>query len=193
MGGCRLRAQTMPTPRAGSVPQLITLPQAVEVALKNNLTIQAADSYAEAVRHAVAAAKAGFYPRLDFSEGLVHSNNPVFVFSSLLAQRRFTAQDFALGSLNFPLPLDNFRTQFAAAMPLYDAGRSSRGVRQARLDLQGAQRGADRTRQEAIYNVIGAYLNQLLSEESVRVAEASVSPPVRTWGGRRHGSRRVKP
>lgn len=169
-----LHAQAMPAPQAGSVPQMVTLPQAVEVALKNNPTLQAEDSYAEAVRHAVAEAKSGYYPRLDFSEGFVRSNNPVFVFSSLLTQRQFTAEDFALGSLNYPLPLNNFRTQFAAAMPLYDAGRTSRGVRDARLDSQGAQRGADRTRQEVIYNVIGAYLNQLLAEESVRVAEASV-------------------
>ena len=169
-----LRAQTSRASQTASPPQEITLPQAVEVALKNNPTLQAADSYAEAVRHAVAEAKSGYYPRLDFSEGFVRSNNPVFVFGSLLTQRQFTAQDFALGSLNFPLPLDNFRTQFSAAMPLYDAGRTARGVRDARLDSQGAERGADRTRQEVIYDVIGAYLNQLLAQESVRVAEASV-------------------
>jgi hypothetical protein len=65
--------------------------------------------------YAEAGAKAGYFPRLDFSEGLTRSNNPVFVFSNLLTQRRFAAPDFVLGSLNFPLPLDNFRTQFAAS------------------------------------------------------------------------------
>jgi len=171
IGAARLKAQTAP---GASAPGEITLPQAVESALKNNPAIQAADSYAEAVRHAVAAAKAGYYPRLDFSEGVVRSNNPVFVFSSLLTQRQFTAQNFALGSLNFPLPFDNFRTQFAASMPLYDAGRTSRGVRDARLDSKGAQQGAQRTRQEVIYSVINAYLNQLLAQQSVGVAESSV-------------------
>lgn len=169
-----LHAQATPAPQAGSVPQSITLPQAVETALKNNPTVQAADSYADAVGHAVAAAKAGYYPHLDFSEGFVRSNNPVFVFGSLLTQRQFTAQDFALGSLDFPLPLDNFRTQFAAAMPVYDAGQTSRVVRNAQLDSQDAQHGATRTRQEVIYGVINAYLGQLLARESVRVAEASV-------------------
>lgn len=171
LGGAALQAQTTQT---GSAPQQLTLPQAVELALKNNPTLQAADSYAEAVRHAVAGAKAGYYPHLDFSEGFVRSNNPVFVFGTLLNQRQFSAPDFALGSLNFPLPIDNFRTQFAAAVPLYDAGRTSRQVRDARLDSQGAQRSAERTRQEVIYSVINAYLGQLLAEESVRVAEASV-------------------
>jgi outer membrane protein len=155
-------------------PQKITLPQAVEVALKNNPTLQAADSYAEAVRHAVAGAKGGYYPRLGFSEGFTRSNNPVFVFSSLLTQRQFAAQNFALGSLNFPLPLDNFRTQFTASAPLYDAGQTRRRVHDAKLDSQGAEHGADRTRQEVIFNVINAYLNQLMAKESVGVAEASV-------------------
>jgi outer membrane protein len=167
-GAAALPAQT------SSAPQEITLPQAIEMALKNNPTLQAADSYAESVRHAVAGAKAGYLPRLDFSEGFMRSNNPVFVFSSLLIQRRFAAQDFALGSLNFPLPLDNFRTQFAASAPLYDAGQTSRRVRDARLDSQGAQRGVERTRQEVIYNVVSTYLNQLLAQESVGVAQASV-------------------
>jgi outer membrane protein len=167
-GASALQAQT------SSAPKELTLPQAVEVALKNNPTLQAADSYAEAVGHAVAGAKAGYLPRLDFSEGFARSNNPVFVFSSLLTQRRFAARDFGLGSLNFPLPLDNFRTQFAASAPLFDAGQTSRRVRDARLDSRGAQRGAERTRQEVIYNVINTYLNQLLAQESVGVAEASV-------------------
>jgi len=168
LAGVALQAQSPAAPRE------ITLPQAVEVALKNNPAIQAADSYADAVRHAVEGAKSGYFPRLDFSEGFVRSNNPVFVFGGLLTQRRFEAQDFALGALNFPLPLDNFRTQFAATAPLYDAGRTSRQLRDARLNAQGAQRGADRTRQEVIYAVINAYLNQLLAGEGVTVAETSV-------------------
>jgi len=167
-GATALEAQT------ASVPQEVSLPQAVAVALQNNPTLQAAKSYAEAVRHAVAGARAGYYPRLDFSEGFARSNNPVFVFSSKLTQRQFTAQDFELGALNYPPPIDNFRTQFAAAMPLYDAGQTSRQVRDARLDSQGAQRGAERTSQEVIYNVISAYLAQLLAQQSVGVAEASV-------------------
>ncbi|HKS96023.1 MAG TPA: TolC family protein [Terriglobia bacterium] len=157
-----------------SPPEEFTLPQAVELALKNNPALQAADSYAEAVRHAVASAKAGYYPRVDFSEGFTRSNNPVFVFSSLLTQRRFAAQDIALGSLNFPLPLDNFRTQFTAGVPLYDAGQTARRVHDARFNSQEAEESVKRTRQEVIYQVIISYLNQILAGESVSVAEESV-------------------
>lgn len=155
-------------------PKPITLQDAVGIALKNNPTIQSADAYAEAVRSGIAEAEAGRYPRLDFSEGFTRGNNPVYVFGSLLTQRQFTAQNFALGFLNYPTPLDNFRMQFSAGVPIYDAGQASRRVRDARLDTEGAQRARERTSQEIIFNVINAYTNELLAHENVRVAEAAL-------------------
>jgi outer membrane protein len=153
----------------------LTLQEAVAVALEKNPTVQAADAYADAVKQGITVAAAGRYPRLDFSEGFARGNNPVYVFGSLLTQRQFTARNFDLGFLNTPPPLDNFRTQFSASMPLWDAGRTSRKVHDARLEAQSATRGGERTRQEVIFNVIEAYLNGLLARENVRVAEASVA------------------
>jgi outer membrane protein len=155
--------------------KLLTLQEAVAVALEKNPTVQAADAYADAVKQGITVAAAGRYPRLDFSEGFARGNNPVYVFGSLLTQRQFAAQNFELGFLNTPPPLDNFRTQFTASMPLWDAGRTSRKVHDARLEAQSATRGGERTRQEVIFNVIEAYLNGLLARENVRVTEASVA------------------
>jgi outer membrane protein len=154
--------------------QPLTLPQAVSIAMKNNPTIQGAESYADAVRQGIAMAQSSRYPRVDFSEGFTRSNNPVFVFSSLLMQRHFGAQNFQIQSLNFPTPVNNFQTQFAATAPLYDAGKTSRQVRDAKLDSQSAEQAKSRTQQEVIFNVIGSYTTELLAQESARVAEASV-------------------
>ncbi|MGD0693821.1 MAG: TolC family protein [Terriglobia bacterium] len=152
----------------------LTLKEAVNLALKHNPSIQAADAYADAVRRGMSIAASGRYPRLDFSEGVERGNNPVYVFSSLLTERRFTQQNFTLSALNFPTPIDNFRTQFAASAPLYDAGQTVRRVRDARLDAQGAERALQRTSQEIIFSVIQSYTDELLARESVRVAEAAV-------------------
>jgi outer membrane protein len=162
------RAQT---PAAGKP---LTLQEAVAVALEKNPTVQAADAYADAVKEGITVAASGRYPRLDFSEGFTRGNNPVYVFGSLLTQRQFTERNFELSFLNTPPPLNNFRTQFTASMPLWDAGRTSRRVRDARLEAQSAVRAGDRTRQEVVFNVIEAYLNGLLARESVRVAQAAV-------------------
>jgi outer membrane protein TolC len=156
-----------------SATATLTLPEAVQLALKNNPTVQATDAYAEAVRHGITIAQSGRYPRIDFSEGVTRGNNPVYVFGSLLTQGQFTAANFVLPSLNYPAPLDNFRTQFTAAMPLWDAGQTSRRVRDARLNSQGAAQATERSRQEVIFAVVQAYLNGLLARESVRVAEAA--------------------
>lgn len=109
-----------------------------------------------------------------FSEDFARSNNPVLVFSNLLTERQFGEEDFQIGSLNFPLPLDNFQTQFIARTPLYDGGQTSRRARDARLDAQAARQSLQRTSQEVIFSVIRAYLDDLLAAESVRVTEAAI-------------------
>lgn len=152
----------------------VTLQQAVNIALKNNPTIKAASAYAQATRHAIDVAKAGYFPHVKFSEGFTRGNNPVYVFGTLLTQRQFTAANFDLGFLNVPPPTDNFRTQFSASMPLYDFGRLSKMVKGAKLRSQGTHDIADRTRQGVIFGVINAYLNELLARERVQVAKASV-------------------
>ena len=53
-------------------------------------------------------------------ESWQRGNQPVFVFSSLLAQRQFTAADFALDALNHPDAVDNFRSAVTVEQPLFD-------------------------------------------------------------------------
>ncbi len=155
-------------------PAPLTLKQAVALALEKNPAIHAANAYAAAVRRTIAVAQAGRYPRVDFSEGFTRGNNPVYVFGSLLTQRQFTARNFALGFLNVPPPLDNFRTAFSASMPLYDAGEIGRRVRDARLGAESATAGARRARQQVIFGVVRAFFDELLARQNIRVAEAAV-------------------
>jgi outer membrane protein len=117
---------------------VLTLEEAVRVAVEKNPTVQAADAYAQEVEEGIAEAKASRVPRIDFSESFLRGNNPVYVFGSLLTERQFTAADFALSRLNTPTPLDNFRTQFAASLPLFDAGQTRGRIRDAQLGAESA-------------------------------------------------------
>ncbi|TAM84703.1 MAG: TolC family protein [Acidobacteria bacterium] len=166
-----LKAQTKAPAPAGP----LSLPQAVDIALKHNPSVHAATAYADAARHAIDTARAGYLPQLNFSEGVTRGNNPVYVFGTLLTQRQFTAANFDLGFLNVPPPLDNFRTQFAASMSLYDFGRTSDRVRNARIEAQGGRSNVSRTEQNVVFDVIKAYLSGLLAREQIRVAEAAVA------------------
>ena len=168
---------TIPPAAAGQAPGPtsgnLTLAEAVRMALEKNPTVQAADAYAKAVHQGIAEARAAWMPRVDFSEGFTRGNNPVYVFGGLLTERQFTASDFGLGSLNTPRPLDIFRTQFSAALSLYDGGQTGRRVKDAKLSAQGAGENGQRTRQELIFNVVKSYSDELLARENVRVAEAA--------------------
>jgi outer membrane protein len=166
-----VRAQSRaPTPRGP-----VSLPQAVDIALRNNPTVHAATAYADAAQHAIDAAKSGYLPNLNFSEGFTRGNNPVYVFGTLLTQRQFTAANFDLGLLNVPPPIDNFRTQFSASMPLYDFGRTSGRIKNARIQAQGVREAADRNQQSVVFDVISAYMNEFLAREQVRVTQAAVA------------------
>ena len=169
--GTTVKAQTKAPVPSGPV----SLEQAVNIALKNNPTVHAASAYASAAQHAIDAAKAGYMPQLNFSEGFTRGNNPVYVFGTLLTQRQFTAANFDLGFLNYPPPVDNFRTQFSASMPLYDFGRTSGRVKDARIQAQTVRESASRNEQGVVFDVVNAYLNGLLAQEQVRVAQASVT------------------
>src|SRR6476469_1832067 len=95
------------TPALAQTP--LTLAEAVTRARTHNPD---AGSTAAAEREAaqrVVQARAGYWPRVDLLGSWQRGNQPVFVFSSLLAQRQFTAADFALGTLNHPDAVDNFR------------------------------------------------------------------------------------
>jgi len=167
---CLTAASQAPMPAPGN----LTLAQAVSIALEKNPTVHAADAYSKAVHEGIAEARAARMPRVDFSEGITRGNNPVYVFGGLLTERQFTSSDFALGSLNTPRPLDIFRTQFSAALPLYDAGQTGRRIKDAKLSEQGAGENGQRTRQELIFNVVKSYTDELLARENTRVAEAAV-------------------
>jgi outer membrane protein len=157
MNASRSPAERMPAGSGPTTPgpaRVLVLSDAVAIALKKNPAVGAADAYADAVRQGIKTAQAGRYPRLDFSYRFTRSNNPVYVFGTLLTQGQFQAEDFRLDFLNHPPPLDNFRPQFTASMPLYDAGEISHRVKDARLETQGAQQGLHRTQQEVVFNAV---------------------------------------
>ena len=111
----------------------ISLADAVRLALAHNQTIAAASAGSNAAKARIDEAHAGWLPRLNYSESFVRSDNPVFVFSSLLTQHQFTADNFQLGPLNRPDALNNFQSQLAVDQLIYDGGRTRQAVRSAQL------------------------------------------------------------
>ncbi len=167
---CALLAAQSPV----SVEALLSLKEAVRLALARNQSVTAADATQQEAASRVSEARSGYLPKLDYSESWTRSDNPVFVFSSLLMQHQFGAQNFDPGSLNRPGFLNNFASRIAADQPLYDAGRTRRAVRSQQLNEDIAKEDGRRVRMEVIAAVLRSYCDALLGAEQVKVSEQAL-------------------
>src|SRR5574341_2413931 len=92
--------------------QDMTFSQAAEEMFRQNPVLAQRKLESEASRDQWDRSQATYWPQLDFSQTWSRSNNPVYVFGTLLNQQNFTAANFALDSLNHPDPLTDFSSRF---------------------------------------------------------------------------------
>jgi outer membrane protein len=172
--GHPLLAQSSPPPPPGEKSEDLTLPGAVELALQNNPRVRAVLSNREMMDAQVREARSGWWPLLQFSETFTRSNNPVFVFGSLLEQGRFGPQNFAVDSLNNPDSLNNFRTAINLKWSVFDQMQSSAQVAQARIGQEQADHQKEMVKQQVRLEVVRAYFGVLLAQQRKDVTEEAV-------------------
>lgn len=152
----------------------ISLRDAVRIALDHNKSIEAAGAARQAAGARIQQAKSGWLPRLNYAESFTRSDNPVFVFSSLLTQHQFTEQNFSLGALNQPNALNNFQSQLNLDQTIYDAGQVRHATRSAQLMERVSGEDGRRTQQDVIAGVVRAYYAVVLSSETLASAKEAV-------------------
>ena len=160
----------MAAPAAAQIP--LTLTEAIARARAQNPD---AGSTAAAEREAalrITQARAGYLPRVDVVESWQRGNQPVFVFSSLLAQRQFTAADFALGALNHPDALDNFRSAVMVEQSLFD-GATRANVAAAGISHDMATASRVMVDHDLADSVTSAYGRVLLAAAASQSASAA--------------------
>jgi outer membrane protein len=159
-------------PVRGQTP--LTLEQAIARAADANPDARIAASVEQEAVHRVTQARSGYLPRADVAEAWQRGNQPVFVFGSLLAQRRFTAADFALEALNRPDAVDNFRAAIGLEQTLFDGGATGARVRAARAGVDLAASGRTRVAHALAVSTTEAYGQVLLADAAVRTARTAV-------------------
>ena len=102
----------------------LSLREAVRLSLRENKAIAGTTEGSRASDARITQARGGKLPKVNYSESFTRSDNPVFVFSSLLTQHQFGAENFAIGPLNRPDFLNNFQSQLTVDQVLYDAGQT---------------------------------------------------------------------
>jgi len=152
----------------------MSLNDAVRLALQRNKSVEASVASQSAAQVRVAEARGGRLPKVNYSESWDRSDNPVFVFSSLLTQHQFGEQNFQVGPLNRPDFLNNFQSQLTADQTLYDAGETRHMVRSAELTKDLIAEEGRRTRMDVIAGVIKSYYDALLSAEQFNVTNQAM-------------------
>jgi outer membrane protein len=162
----------------GVAPALAQTPLTLEDAIRRAQGETAdARALAAAIDEAnarVQRAQSGFWPRVDVTETVQRGNQPVFVFSSLLSQRRFTAANFAIPALNHPDPVTNTRTAVALEQRIFDSGLTHLGVQAATLEREAASAGRDAARQGLAFRAAQAFVQVLQLEATARATDAAV-------------------
>jgi outer membrane protein TolC len=96
------------------------------------------------------------------------------VFSSLLTEHQFGAENFNIGPLNRPDFLNNFQSQVTVDQVLYDAGQTRNAVKSAQLASKLAGEEQRRVQMEVISGVARAYYGVVLAAESLKTAQQAV-------------------
>jgi outer membrane protein TolC len=168
------------SPQADS-QEAITLPMAVEIALRTNPLTRATVSGRQIADAQLAEARASRLPQVQLSETFTNGNNPVFVFGSLLEQARFTQQNLNLPSLNNPDPLTNFRVGVTVKAPVFDQRQAATRIKRAKLGQEQVSAQTSQVEQQVRFETLRAFYGLLLaqakkevSDEAIKLAEADV-------------------
>jgi outer membrane protein TolC len=160
---------------AGAFAQdgVLTLDDAIAQVLARNPAVRATRAGEDEAQARIREARAGLFPRVDLIEAWDRGNQPVFVFGSLLAQRRFAAANFDLAGLNRPDPLSNHRFAAAVEQTVYDGARARTAHSAARLDADVARLESRTTALDLRLDAVKAYGDAVRSRALARSARAA--------------------
>lgn len=146
----------------------LSLKRAAGILIERNPVLAQRNLQLEAAQREKDRTRSAYFPQVDLTQGWSRSDNPVFVFGSLLNQRNFTESNFDIRSLNEPEPLSDFSTQIRLGWLLYDfGGRESRmAASDAGIRIAGYAR--DVTRSALFQELVRRYYGVSLAQEEVQ-------------------------
>jgi outer membrane protein len=154
-------------------PRVLTLHDAIELALQNNPDIATARHRAAAARAGIEQAEASLWPRITVGAGYSASDNPVQAFMMDLNQRHLSfgpSTDF-----NDPSVTDNINGHVTASYTLYNGGRDNARREAARLIAEASEQNVDVVRNDLVFEVTRAFHTIQKARAFVLAAEQSVA------------------
>ena len=154
---------------------VLSLSAAIETVLAANPEASGARAAVLEAEQRTTQARSGYFPRIDFTQSWQRGNQPVFVFSSLLAQRQFAQADFAVQQLNHPDAIANARSAVSLDYALFDGGRTRAAARAASLETAMARAADRQMRNDLVLATTRAYGRILAADAAGLAAESAVA------------------
>ena len=166
-------ALTLLAPHVIEAQTRLTLDEAIARASAANPEISVSVVAEREARARLAQARSGLWPAADFSESWQRGSQPVFVFSSLLAQRYFAESTAAIDALRRPTAVSNYRTAITVDAPIFDAATRA-SLHSAELDVDMAVVRGEAVRHDIAVSVVAAYGAVVNAVAMRRVVAASL-------------------
>lgn len=116
-------------------------------------------------------ALSGFFPKIDFNEKYLNTNNPLYAFGSVMNQKILTNQNagyyFSPAFLNNPGMIHNYQSVFQVEQPIFTGGKIYLGYQRAQLHKLSLKKDLSEAKQKTLYNVAKAYYSAILSHDYV--------------------------
>ncbi len=168
-GGCSLPEVAPRRPEQPAGP--LSLDAAVELALRNNPDVLAAEDRVAEGRAAIDEAYSHYWPVLQLVERFTQTDAPSQAFASILDQRRFESTlDF-----NDPGVTPNFRTGLTGSITIYDGGRRRARAMEASARAKASEARQEEVRRDLALEVARSYYLIHEARETASAQESSIS------------------
>lgn len=160
------------TSAAWSAERVLTLKEALSVAMTGNPQVRALGQSLMAERENIAIARSYLLPKIIAEERFMRTGNPAYAFSIKMNQRRFSGADLAGApdTFNRPDPVSDFQSALSVEQALF-APKAAIGVEMARKEASAQERDFDRKKEEIALNVYKTFLGVQAAKAFVRAAE----------------------
>jgi len=158
--------------------KVITLREAIEIALKNNAGLKAAKADLKASGHNVKKARLDLFPKADLQFSYARLDPASVRRGNVFVDvGRGLVDQFGAGDPNDVRPgayRNTFSTAFQVVQPIYNGGANWAAVGLARAQETGSEHSLEDTRQQVILDVRAWYLRVLQARELVNLANKSL-------------------
>lgn len=162
----------------------LTLQQTVDIALKNNTSLQVSREQVTAAEGQMAAVRGNLVPQLSASGSMVRLNSLInmaagqtYYLPVLDSTYRPTGDvvPMASASISSDKTGTTYSGKLSASWPVYTGGKIWQGYQISKLNLKAAGESFDSARTAVVFSVKQAYYDMLLAQSALAVTREAVS------------------